>query len=128
MVYNFLIKETSTTCANKFTGIGIKNENMSDQQLAKESQKPFINKFKKRKVQLPFIDNIWVAELSDIWLISTFNKWIRFLCLIDIFSKCAWVIPLKDRRGITITNAFQKVLDESNHKKQNMDISRQQSL
>ena len=116
MVYNFLIKETSTTCANKFTCIGIKNENMSDQQLAKELQKPFINKFKKRKVQSPFIDNIWDAELSDIWLISTFNKGIRFLCLIDIFSKYAWVIPLKDRKGITITNAFQKVLDESNHK------------
>ena len=66
MVYHFLIKETSTTCANKSTGIGVKNENMSDQQLAKELQKPFINKFKKRKVQSPLIDSIWGAELSDI--------------------------------------------------------------
>ena len=50
-------------------------------------------------------------------LISKFNKGIRFLlCFIDIFSKYAWVIPLKDKKGITITNAFQKILKESNRK------------
>ena len=38
------------------------------------------------------------------------------LCVIDIFSKYAWVIPLKDKTGTTITNAFQKILDESNCK------------
>ena len=43
-------------------------------------------------------------------LISKFNKGIRFLlCIIDIFSKYAWVIPLKDKKRITITNAFQKI-------------------
>ena len=48
-------------------------------------------------------------------LINKFNEGIRFLlCVIDIFSKYAWVIPLKDKRGITITNAFKKILDESN--------------
>ena len=50
-------------------------------------------------------------------MISKFNKEFRFLlCVIDIYSKYAWVIPLKDKKGITITNAFQKILDESNHK------------
>ena len=45
-------------------------------------------------------------------LISKFNKEFRFLlCVIDIYSKYAWVIPLKDKKGITITNAFQKFLD-----------------
>ena len=38
------------------------------------------------------------------------------LCVIDIFTKCAWIIPLKDERGITINNDFQKILDESNRK------------
>ena len=48
-------------------------------------------------------------------LISKFNKRIRFLlCVSDIFSKYAWVIPLKDKKGITITNAFQRILNESN--------------
>ena len=47
-------------------------------------------------------------------LISTFNKGFRFLLrVIDICSKYSWVIPLKDKKGITITNAFQKILDES---------------
>ena len=50
-------------------------------------------------------------------LISKFNKGIRFLlCIIDIFSKYTWVIPLKDKKGITITNAFQKILYKSNRK------------
>ena len=50
-------------------------------------------------------------------LISKLNKGICFLlCAIDIFSKYAWVIPLKDKKGITIAKAFQKTLDESNRK------------
>ena len=50
-------------------------------------------------------------------LISKFNKVIRFLlCVIDIYSKYAWVISLKDEKGITITNAFQKILKESERK------------
>ena len=90
---------------------------MLDQQLAEELHKPIIKKFKKKKLQSPFIDNIWGADLADMQLISKFNKEIRFLfCVIDIFSKYAWVIPSKDKRGITITNAFQKILDESNRK------------
>ena len=50
-------------------------------------------------------------------LITKFNKRFRFLlCVIDIFSKCAWFIPLKDKKGISIVNAFQKVLKESDKK------------
>ena len=50
-------------------------------------------------------------------LIRKFNKGFRFLlCVIDIYSKYAWVIPLKDKNGVTITNAFQKVLNESKRK------------
>ena len=50
-------------------------------------------------------------------LLSKFNKGIRFLlCVIDIFSKYAWVIPLKDKKDISIVNAFQIILKESNRK------------
>ena len=49
--------------------------------------------------------------------ISKFDKGFRFLlCAIDIFSKYAWVIPLKVSKVITITNAFQIILDESTRK------------
>ena len=50
-------------------------------------------------------------------LISKFKKGFRFLlCVIDIFSKYAWVVPLKDKKGISIVNAFQKILKESDRK------------
>ena len=50
-------------------------------------------------------------------LISKFNKGFRFLlCVIDIFSKYAWVVPLKDKKGVSIVNAFQKILNDSARK------------
>ena len=62
-------------------------------------QKPVIRKFNKGKVHLPFTDNIWDADLADMQLISHFNRGFRFLlCVIDIYSKYAWVIPLKDKK------------------------------
>ena len=52
-----------------------------------------------------------------IYLISKFNKGFRFLlCVIDIFSKYARVVPLKVKIGVSIVNAFQKVLDKSGRK------------
>ena len=47
-------------------------------------------------------------------LISKFNKGFRFLlCVTDTFSKYAWVVPLKDKKGVSIVNAFQKILKQS---------------
>ena len=63
----------------------------------------------KRKVHSSFIVIIWGADLADIHLISKFNKEISLLlCIINIFSKYAWVALLKDKKGITITYAFQR--------------------
>ena len=55
---------------------------------------------KKRKVQSPFIDNIWDAGLADLQLISKFDKgiWVFLLCFFDIYSKYMWVIPSKDKK------------------------------
>ena len=76
-----------------------------------------LENFKKRKVYLHFIDNIWRADLADMQLITKLNKRIRFLlCVINIFSKYAWVTPLKNEKGNTITNAFQKNLDKFGQK------------
>ena len=80
----------------------------------KELVRPIIRKFKKRKVHSFFIDYNWGADLADMQLISKFNKGFRFLlCVTDIYSKYTWVIPLKDKRGITITNGFPKILNKS---------------
>ena len=56
-------------------------------------------------------------------LISMFNTGTRFLLfVVDIFRKYAWVVPLKDEKGITIVNAFQKIL---NNKKIKQNVGRQ---
>ena len=50
-------------------------------------------------------------------LISNLNKGFRFLlCVIDIFSKYVWVVPLSDKKGVSIVNAFQSILDDSKRK------------
>ena len=107
MVFKFLDKKTSGS------GNTIKSVSPNEQ-LAEELHKPIIKKFKKRKVYSSFEDNIWGADLADIQLISKFNKGFRFLlCVIDIFSKYTSVVPLKDKKGVSIVNAFKK---DSNRK------------
>ena len=50
-------------------------------------------------------------------LISKFNKGFRFLlCVVDIFSKYVWIVPLKDKKGVNVVDAFQKILDKSGRK------------
>ena len=76
-----------------------------------------LENLKKRKVHSSFRDNILGVDLADMQLLSKFNNGFRFLlCVIDIFSKYAWVVPLKDKKGLSIVNGFQKILKESNRK------------
>ena len=50
-------------------------------------------------------------------LISKHNEGIRYLlCVIDLLSKYAWVVPLKDKKGVSIVNAFQSTLKKSDRK------------
>ena len=82
-------------------------------QLANELHRQIIRKFKRRKVYSSFRDNIWGVDLADMQSLSKYNKGIKYLlCAIDLFSKYAWVVPLKDKRGITIVNAFQKIISK----------------
>ena len=90
MVYIFFDK--------KSVGNGV-NTHANNKKLAEELQKPIIRSFKKRTIYSGFNDNIWGAHLADMQLISIFNKGLRFvLCVINIFSKYAWVVPLKDKK------------------------------
>ena len=98
MVYKFFDKKTKgsgVTLANKSAIKSIPQ----NEQLAEELHKPITRKFRKRKVYSAFKDNIWAADLVDMQLTSKFNKGFRFLlCVIDIYSKYAWVVPLKDKK------------------------------
>ena len=89
-----------------------------NEQLAAELHKPISRRLKKRhRIYSSFRGHVWAADLADIQLISKFNKGYRFLlCVIDIFSKYSWVVPLKDKKGVSIANAFQKISKQSNRK------------
>ena len=85
--------------------------------LAEELHKPVIKKFNKRNVYSQFKDNIWGVDLADMQSLSRKNKGIKYLlCAIDLYSKYAFVIPLKDKKGISIVNAFNKIIKQSNRK------------
>ena len=72
-----------------------------------------------------FKDNIWGADLADMQLLSKYNNGIRFLlCVIGIFSKYAWVVPLKDKKGISIAKAFQIILKQSNRKANKISVDK----
>ena len=99
MVYKFFDKKSTSLPDKSVSGRGVNIELKHNEQLAGELHKPNIKKLKKRTVCSRFKDNIWGADLADMQLISKFNKGLRFLfCVIDIFNKYAWVVPLKDKR------------------------------
>ena len=85
--------------------------------LAEEPHQPVIKNFEKRKVYAQFKDNIWEVDLADMQSLTRKNKDIKYLlCAIDLFSKYAFVIPLKDKKGISIVNGFNKIIKQSNRK------------
>ena len=86
---------------------------MESSELANEHHKPVIRKFKKSKVYSSFKDNIWHVDLTDMQSLSKYNNENKYLlCAIDLFSKYAWVIPIKDKKGTSIVNAFQKIISK----------------
>ena len=85
--------------------------------MANKLHKPIIRKFKKRKVYSSYRDNIWGVDSADMQSLSKYNKGIKYLlCVIDLFSKYACVIPIKDKKGTSIVNAFKNFLSDSNRK------------
>ena len=103
MVCNFFDKKSSRS--------GIANE--LNCQLASEIRKQIIQKFKKRNVYSSYRDNIWGSDLADMQSLSKYNKGIKYLfCAIDLFSKYPWLVPLKDKKGTSIVNVFQKIISE----------------
>ena len=80
---------------------------------ANELHRQIIGKFKRREVYSSLRDNICGVDLADIQSLHKYNKGIKYLLrVIDLFSKYAWVFPLKDKRGISIFNALQKIISK----------------
>ena len=112
MVYKFFDKKsTAGPSSLERMGSGIASSSV----LADELHKPVIKKFNKRKVYSQFKDNIWGLDLADMQSLSRKN--IKYLlCAIYLYSKYAFVIQFKDQKGISIVNAFNKIIKQSGKK------------
>ena len=112
MVYKFFDKKsTAERSSLEHMGSGVKKLQDSSLILADELHKPVIKKFEKRKVYSQFKDNIWGVDLADMQSLSRKSKGIKYLlCAIDLSSKHSFVISLKDKKGISIINAFNKII------------------
>ena len=107
MVYKFFNERT------KGSGINNKENLLVNSQLAEELHKPVIKNFKRRKVYCSFKVNISGVDLADMILISKYNKGSRYiLYVIDLLSRYAWVIPLKNKKGESVVEGFKKILDD----------------
>ena len=120
MVYKFFDKKsTAKPSSLERMGSGIVKDTTKSSSLilADELHKHVIKKFNKRKVYSQFKDNIWVVDLAEMQSLSKKNKGIKYLlCAIDLYSKYAFVVPLKDKKGISIVNAFDQIIKQSNRK------------
>ena len=86
MVYRFFDKKTGS-------GISV------NEQVAEELHKPVTKNFKRRKVYARFKENIWAADLVEMDSLSSKNQHVKYLLyVIDVFTKYAWVKPLKDKK------------------------------
>ena len=105
MVYKFFDKKFALL--NKSSGTSItaspanKSGNEPNYQLANELHKPIIKKLKKRKFYSFFKDNMWGVDLADMKSLRKYNKGNKYLLwATDLFSKYAWLIPIKDKKEL----------------------------
>ena len=80
-------------------------------QIANELLRQIIRQFKGEKVYYSFRGSIWGLDFADMQSLTKYNRGIRYLlCEIALLSEYSWFVPLKDKRGISILNAFQKII------------------
>ena len=115
---NFLVKSPLHFQINVYQGVVllIMRLNKIYNQL-KNYTNQLLETLKKRAVYSGFKDNIWGVDLADMQSMSKYNTGIKYLlCVIDLFNKYVWVIPIKDKKIVSIFDAFQKILGDSNRK------------
>jgi len=98
-------------------GLGLKNPAREPvkwtDQLAEELHKPLSKTFRKGRVYVKGIDQIFAADLVDMQPFSRHNNGVKYLLtVIDILSKYGWIVPLKNKTGLEVTRAPEKVFQE----------------
>ena len=89
------------------------SEEHQQQQLADELHKPITRNFTRRRVIASGIDKIWCSDRVEVQQFSKWNKGYRYLLMVlDMFSKYGWIVPLKDKKGETVTEAFKTIFKE----------------
>ena len=97
-------------------GLGF-DESSWNEKLADELHKPVRRKFQRRQVLAYNVDDIWSCDLVEMQEWASQNKGYRYMLnVVDVLSKYAWSIPLKDKTAATTLNAFKEIVNESNRK------------
>ena len=107
MVYKLFAEKSASLNESSRTGI-INEPNY-------QWQMKFINQLLEnfKEVYSFFRDNIWGIDLADMQSLSKYKKGVNYLlCTTDLFSKYAWVSPIKDKKRTSIVNAFKKIISE----------------
>ena len=87
---------------------------MSKKDFASEIHHRVVKKFPRRKVKVTGIDNVWSMDLADMNSLMKYNDQYRYiLCVIYVFSKFAWSIPLKNKTAASILNAVKSIVESS---------------
>jgi len=83
------------------------------EKLADKLHKPIKRNFARRRVIVNHIDEIWCSDLVEMQQFSKWNKGYRCLLMVlDVFSKYGWIVALKDKKGETVTQAFETIFKE----------------
>ena len=107
MVYKLFDKKSSGRDVTAL--LANKSATEPNYQLGNELHRKIIRKFKKRNVHSSFRDNIWGADLPDMQSLSKINKGIKYLlCVINLFSKYAWVVFIKTKEESVLLIHFKK--------------------
>lgn len=84
------------------------NERLS---VIEEIFQPLRKKFKRRRVLCYYIDDLWQADLIEVVSDAKQNKGFKYiLTVIDVFSKFAWVVPIKTKSSSNVAQAFESIL------------------
>ena len=117
MVYKFFDKKTGGSGVRKVNRKRVGAISESSAKLANELHKPVVRKFSKRKVYSSLRDNIWGVDLADMRLLIRQDKGTKYLlCAIDLFSKYAFVVPLRYKRGASIVEGFKEIVNDSSRR------------